>query len=418
MKLTVIGAGSTYNPELVEGILDRREELPITRLDLMDIDRERLEVVGGLARRMVAERAPDLEVRFLTDRQEAIAGASFVLTQIRVGGNAARILDEKIPLSMGVIGQETTGPGGFAKALRTIPVMLSIARDIERLAPDAWLINFTNPSGIITQAVNTLTKVKVLGLCNVPINMVHDLAEMLGVEARLVTLEYFGLNHLSFVRRIFVEGRDVSAELAEKMTADMDEREREIYETLGLVANGYLNYYYYRDQVLAKLQAAPKSRGEEVVEVEQALIEQYRDPELRVKPAELSKRGGARYSEAAISLVAALHRDKRETHVVNVQNGATCPDLAPTATMELSAVVGKDGAAPLPVGPLPTPVRGLVQAVKAYEELTVQAGAEGDRRVALQALLAHPLVPSLPVAKQLLAALLEAHRQYLPQFGK
>jgi len=417
MKLTVIGAGSTYNPELVEGILDRRAALPITRLDLMDIDRERLEIVGGLARRMVAARAPDLDVRFLTDRQEAIAGASFVLTQVRVGGNAARILDEKVPLSMGVIGQETTGPGGFAKALRTIPVMLDIARDIERLAPEAWLINFTNPSGIITQAVDTLTRVKVLGLCNVPINMRYDAAKALEVDASRVTLDYFGLNHLSFVRAVLLDGKPVSRQQFATLAAQMGTTEKEVFEVLGLIPNGYLHYYYYRDQALAKLQAAAHTRGEEVLEVERELIEQYRDPKLREKPAALSKRGGARYSEAAISLVQSLHCNSGDSHVVNVRNGDICPDLPPTATMEVSASVGATGAQAAPVGPLPTPVRGLIQAVKAYEELTVQAGAQGDRQAALQALLAHPLVPSLPVARRLLEGLLEAHRAYLPQFG-
>jgi len=417
MKLTVIGAGSTYNPELVEGVLDRRQELPITRLDLMDIDRERLEVVGGLARRMVAARAPDLEVRFLTDREQAIAGADFVLTQIRVGGSAARILDEKIPLSLGVIGQETTGPGGFAKALRTIPVMLSIARDIERLAPRAWLINFTNPSGIITQAVATHSRARVLGLCNVPINLRYDLARLLETDASRVTLDYFGLNHLSFVRRVFVDGQDLTERVFAAIAQGKDDEERETCQALGLIPNGYLHYYYYRDRVLEKLRSAPRTRGEEVVVVEQELLQQYRDPSLQQKPAALERRGGARYSEAAVSLVAALHRDKQEEHVVNTRNGSACPDLAPEAVMELSCLVGAQGAAPRPVGPLPLAVRGLVQAVKAYEELTIKAGAEGDRTAALQALLAHPLVPSLPVARQLLDELLAAHREYLPQFG-
>ena len=418
MKLTVIGAGSTYTPELVEGVLDRRQELPITTLDLMDIDRARLEVVGALARRMAAARAPDLQVRLLTDRAQALEGADFVLTQIRVGGNAARILDEKIPLSLGCLGQETTGPGGFAKALRTIPVMLDIAHELERRSPQAWLINFTNPSGIITQALATYTKAKVLGLCNVPINMQHDLASLLGADPARVTMDYFGLNHLGFVRRVFLDGEDVTARALADPGREFPEEEIEPYRVLGLLPNGYLHYYYYRDRALAKLQAAPRTRGEVVMELEQELISQYRDPNLKEKPAALAQRGGARYSLAAISLVAALHCDKQEVHVINTVNGATTPDLPPGAVMEVSAVVGKQGASPLPVGPLPVPVRGLIQAVKAYEELTVHAGAEGDRQVALQALLAHPLVPSLPVARQLLEALLQAHRPYLPQFGE
>jgi len=416
LKLCVIGAGSTYTPELVEGILARREELPVTRLALMDIDRAKLNTVAGLAARMIEAAGSGPQMLVTTDRAQAIADSDYIVVQIRVGGLKARILDEKIPLKFGVVGQETTGPGGFAKALRTIPVMLDIADDISRLAPAAWLINFTNPSGIVTEAVARYSEAQVIGLCNSPIGLQRELAKHFAASPGDVVLDYFGLNHLSWVRGVRVRGEDVSERALEAAASWENEREAALIRALRMIPSGYLRYYYFTDEVVEEQVRAPKTRGEAVAEVESELLEMYRDPALKRKPKELEKRGGAHYSEAAMALISAIHNDKNEWHVVNVVNAGCILDLPDQAVVEVPAQVNCDGAHPLPVGQLPLEVRGLVQAVKAYEELTVRAAAEGDRREALLALTNHPLVPSFSVARALLDALLEAHREYLPQF--
>jgi 6-phospho-beta-glucosidase len=416
LKLCVIGAGSTYTPELIEGILARREELPVARLALMDIDRSKLNTVAGLVARMIEAAGSGPQMLVTTDRAEAIAGSHYVVVQIRVGGLKARILDEKIPLKFGVVGQETTGPGGFAKALRTIPVMLDIADDISRLAPGAWLINFTNPSGIITEALGRYSHAQVIGLCNSPIGLQRALAKHFGAGACDVVLDYFGLNHLSWVRGVRVRGEDVTERALDAAASWENEREAALIRALRMIPSGYLRYYYFTDEVVEEQIRAPKTRGEVVAEVESELLEMYLDPALKRKPKELEKRGGAHYSEAAMALISALHNNKNEWHVVNVVNAGCILDLPDQAVVEVPAQVNSEGAHPLPVGGLPLEVRGLVQAVKAYEELTVRAAAEGDRREALLALTNHPLVPSFSVARALLDALLAAHRQYLPQF--
>jgi len=416
VKLCVIGAGSTYTPELIEGVLARRDELPISQVALMDIDREKLTIVSGLVQRMVEVAGEGPELTVTTDRAEAIEDADFVVTQIRVGGLEARIKDEKIPLQFGVIGQETTGPGGFANALRTIPVMLDIAADVARLAPKARLINFTNPSGLITEALNRYSDAQVIGLCNSPIGLQRQIARHFGVPAADVVLDYFGLNHLSWVRGVRIRGDDFSDPAVEAAAGWSDGRQGQLIRTLRMIPSGYLRYYYFTDEVLEELMRAPKTRGEVVVEVERRLLEMYSDPALKTKPKELEKRGGAHYSEAAMALISAIYNDKDEWHVVNVTNAGCIVDLPDLAVVEVPAQVSSDGAHPRPIGELPLEVRGLVHAVKAYEELTMRAAVEGDHRAALLALTNHPLVPSFGVAHALLDALLQAHRPYLPQF--
>lgn len=423
LKIAVIGAGSSYTPELVEGVIDQWDELPVRQLHLMDIDERRLAIVGGLARRMVAAANRPIEVVTTLERRRAIEGAQFVISQIRVGGMDARIKDEKIPLQFGVIGQETTGPGGFAKALRTIPVALAIARDVEKSAPGAFLLNFTNPAGLITEALLRYSPVATIGLCNLPIGAEMRQAAAFGVPRRQVYLDWAGLNHLNWIRGATIQGRDVWPELFARELQEAAAREEdgwhfsaELLETLGMIPCGYLNYYYNHDEILARQRAAERSRGEAVKEIEQELMSLYQDPDLAEKPALLEQRGGAYYSRAAISLISALANDKQERHIVNTRNRGAIPGLPDDVVVEVAATIGAAGATPIPVAALPPEIGGLVQAVKAYEELAAQAGAEGDRRRALQALLAHPLVPSFRAARGLRDALLAAHREYLPQF--
>ncbi|MCD6290301.1 MAG: 6-phospho-beta-glucosidase [Anaerolineae bacterium] len=425
LKIAVIGAGSSYTPELVEGLARAQGELNLAHIVMMDIDERRLGIVGGLARRMLEAAGAEVELELTTDRQRAIEGAHYIVNQIRVGQMAARVRDEKIPLKFGVIGQETTGPGGFAKALRTIPVVLDIARDIQQLAaPGAFLINFTNPSGLITEALLRYSDINVIGLCNLPIGIEMELAKRFGVDRHRITIDNVGLNHLNWLRGVWIDGQDVWDRVFQEALKEAREREQEdetgfsaeLLETLQCIPCGYLRYYYNHDKMLAHQLKAEKTRGEEVIEIERQLMEMYQNPNLKEKPKLLEKRGGAHYSTVAVSLMTAIENNKNEIHVVNTLNRGAIPNLPPDVVVEVPSVVGANGARPLVTDPLPPQIAGLTQQVKAYEVLTAKAGAEGDRRAALQALLTHPLVPSFSVAKGLLDAILEANRDFLPQF--
>jgi 6-phospho-beta-glucosidase len=412
LNITVIGGGSTYTPELVEGFIIHRDTLPVRRLTLMDIAPERLELVGGLARRMLD--GTGIEVALTTDRDAAIEGADFVLTQFRVGGMAARAQDEHIPLKYGVIGQETTGPGGFAKALRTVPQVLDIARTMERRAPDAFLINFTNPSGLVTEAVLRHSRVRAMGLCNVPINMLHNVADWLGAAPSRVTLDYVGLNHLSFARTVYLDGKDVTRQVLDWGNKTFDPT---WLKAIGMIPNYYLKYYVHHNHAIEETLRAEETRAEYLMKVEAELLQMYSDPKLRTKPELLNQRGGARYSTAAVSLIGAIANNLKEVHIVNVRNGQALPDLPEESVVEVPSVIDAHGAAPQSMGHMPPQIRGLIQAVKAYEELTVQAAISGDLDTARLALMAHPLVPSWDTACALLNDILEANQQYLPQFA-
>ena len=420
LKICVVGGGSTYTPELIEGFIGRRSELPIATIALMDIDKGRLEVVGGLAERMVRAAGADIELRLAVRRPEALEGADYVITQIRVGGLACRIQDERIPLGFGVVGQETTGPGGFAKALRTIPVMLDIAQDIAEFAPGAHLINFTNPSGIATEALLKHSDIPTVGLCNSPYGFQQGIAEQLGVAPERIQLDYVGLNHLSWIRGVRLDGEDVFDKVLEGAIALARTGESvfspQLLEALGMVPNYYLNYYYNHDQVVAEQRRTAKTRGEEVREIEARLLELYAEPSLRHKPRLLEERGGAHYSTVAVDVISAIHCDKGQVHIVNTRNNGALPDLPQDCAVELPSLIDRSGARAIPVDPMPAGIRGLTQAVKAYEELTVLAAVEGDEHAALQALLAHPLVPSFSVAQGLWSAIKQANGSYLPQF--
>jgi 6-phospho-beta-glucosidase len=422
LKICVIGGGSTYTPELIEGFIERKDELPVAAIVLMDIDEDRLRVVGGLAERMLRAAGADIELQLTTRRREALEGADYVITQIRVGGLACRIQDEKIPLQFGVVGQETTGPGGFAKALRTIPVLLDIAHDMAEVAPGAHLINFTNPSGIITEALLKYTAIPTIGLCNSPFGFQRGIARQLGVAPERIQLDYVGLNHLSWIRGVRLDGVDVFDQVLEGAIALARAGESpfspELLETLGMIPSYYLTYYYNHDQVVAEQRRAGKTRGEVVQEIEAKLLQLYADPNIRHKPKLLEKRGGAHYSTAALAVISAIHRDKGEVHIVNTRNNGALPDLPPECVVELPSVINRSGARAVPVAPMPPAIRGLTQAVKAYEELTIMAAVEGDEQAALQALLAQPLVRSFAVAQGLWAAIKEANRAYLPQFER
>ena len=417
-KITVVGGGSTYTPELVDGFVRRADRLPIDELVLLDTDADRLEIVGGLAQRMLDRQDWTGRLRLTGDRDAALDGADFVLFQLRVGGQAARLIDETVPLEFGVIGQETTGAGGFAKALRTVPVVLELAElAARRAAPGAWIVDFTNPVGIVTQALLDDGH-RAIGLCNVAINLQRWMATEFEVEPERVALEHVGLNHLSWERAVRVDGVDRLPELLERESEKFAEEFRwpvDLFRTIGAIPSYYLRYYYLTRTVLEE-QRAGHTRAADVMDIEARLLELYKDQSLAEKPALLDSRGGAFYSEAAAQLIASLHDGAGDVQVVDVRNDGAIPDLPDSAVVEIPARIDRDGAHPLPLAPLAPEQRGLVQVVKAYEELTVAAAKSGDRDVAVRALTVNPLVGG-DVARPLLEAMLEAGRAHMGRFA-
>jgi 6-phospho-beta-glucosidase len=418
VKVCVIGAGSSYTPELVEGLLLHRDRLSIQCLALHDIDGERLEIIGALTRRILARGQWEGQLIATTSQDEAIDGADFVVVQLRVGGQAARYRDETLPLQYGCIGQETTGAGGFAKALRTVPVVLGIAEHVERrAAKGAWIVDFTNPVGIVSEALLGHGH-RAIGLCNVGIGFQRQFARHFGVEPRRVQLAHVGLNHLSWERAVLVDGKDRLPELLEGFIEELSaevELPAELIRLGASVPSYYLRYYYMTRAVLEEQLHAP-TRAEHVMDIERRLFEMYQDPKLDRKPDLLAQRGGAYYSDAATELMASLQADTGDVQVVDVRNDGAIPDLPKEAVVEVSGVVDSEGAHPLPVEPLPPEMAGLVRQVKSYEMLTVKAAESGSRSTALKALMANPLVADFGVAEPMLGELLTANRSHLPRF--
>jgi 6-phospho-beta-glucosidase len=419
MKIAVIGGGSTYTPELVSGLSRERDRIDVRELVLHDIDELRREVVGGLAARMLARQGYDGSLEVTDDLERAVDGADFVLIQIRVGGQEARLSDETVPLACGCIGQETTGAGGLGKALRTVPVVLEIADRVrERAADGAWIVDFTNPVGIVTRSLLDHGH-RAVGLCNVAITTQRMIARLLDVEPERVVVDQVGLNHLSWVRFVRVDGENVLPEL---LTSHGDELADEVglrrglLEELGVLPSYYLHYFYEHDRVLAEqLDGVP--RAATVAEIERGLLELYRDPNLTEKPALLEQRGGAFYSEAAIGLVGSLATGDGVVHVVDIRNGGTLEGMAPDDVVEVPAQIDRDGAHALPQPSVAPELLGLMQHVAAYERLAARAAVSGDRTLVHKALLTHPLVAQDTVSVELVDRLLEAGAQHLPQFA-
>jgi 6-phospho-beta-glucosidase len=418
MKIAVIGGGSTYTPELVSGLSRERDRIDVRELVLQDIDEERREVVGGMAARMLDAQGFDGALEVTDDLDRAVDGADFVLIQIRVGGQDARLLDETVPLACGCVGQETTGAGGLAKALRTVPVVLEIAERVRELAADdAWIVDFTNPVGIVTRSLLDHGH-QAVGLCNVAIGFQRSFARLLGVEPERVEVDQVGLNHLSWVRFVRLDGRDVLPELLAEHgdeLADHVDVPRRLIDELGVVPSYYLHYFYAHDQIVAEqLEAVPRAAA--VAEIERELLQLYRDPQVVTKPPLLERRGGAFYSEAAIGLVGALAADSGETHVVDVRNEGTIDGLATDDVVEVLASVDRRGATPLRQPTVGPELLGLIQHAAAYERLAALAALSGDPADVRKALLAHPLVGQHPLSEELAERLLEAGAAHLPRF--
>jgi 6-phospho-beta-glucosidase len=420
MKLTVVGAGSTYTPELAVELCGTGTAArpPVTELVLHDVLPERLAVVAGFVRRILAAGGSPLQVTESTDLPSAVAGASFVLTQVRVGGQAARILDETIPLTHGCVGNETTGAGGFAMALRAVPVLTGIAETVQREAPQAWLVNFANPAGLVTEACRAVHP-RTLGLCNIPLTWERGFSAAFGA----VQVESWGLNHLSYITSVRDDsGVDRLPGLLATFP-EQGEAPRRLVQALGVLPNPYLRYYYLTGQMLASQQGAERTRAEQVLEIEADLLARYADPTLSSRPDQLSLRGGSWYSTAAVDVVRAITGDTGARQVLDVPNRTdtgdlVLPDLPAEAIVEVPCTVDAAGPHPLALTHTPPPDQlSLVRTVKAYEQLTIRAALSGSRDQALAALLVHPLVRDLDVAVPLLADLLRVHAGHLPRFA-
>ncbi|MDU4789482.1 MAG: 6-phospho-beta-glucosidase [Clostridium sp.] len=432
IKIVTIGGGSSYTPELVEGFIKRYNELPVRELWLVDVEagKHKLEIVGELAKRMVEKAGVPMEIHLTLDRREALKDADFVTTQLRVGLLDARIKDERIPLSHGLIGQETNGAGGMFKALRTIPVILDIDKDMAELCPNAFLINFTNPAGMVTEALLRYGKnKKVIGLCNVPINMEKAAANMLGVDHSRIRMDFVGLNHMVYGKKIFLDGLDVTNQVVDaiadgKMGAIVKnikdfEWDADFIKSLGMMPCPYHKYYYETQEMLEselKEFAKGETRAEVVKRLEDDLFKLYDDPNLDIKPPQLEKRGGALYSDAACRLINSIYNDKGDIQPVDCRNNGAIEGLDDDSAVEVSCVITKEGPRPLAMGKLPLQITGLVQEIKNFEKLVIDAAVTGDYHTALMAMSMNPLVPSDKMAKILLDELLVAHKDYLPQF--
>ncbi|OIB04779.1 6-phospho-beta-glucosidase [Paenibacillus sp. LC231] len=427
LKVAVIGGGSSYTPELIEGFIRHYASFPVTDIVLVDIPegRRKLEIVGSLAQRMIERSGLPIRITLTLDRKEGLKNAHYVSTQMRVGLLEARGWDETIPLKYGMLGQETTGAGGMMKALRTIPVLLDICKDMEALCPDAWLLNFTNPAGMVTEAIMKHSGIRSIGLCNSPIAAYKWLSGLYAVPAQRIYCEFAGLNHLHWISRIEVDGE---SKLEELLAAGGSYSAGNVPQlawndtlirAMGAIPSYYLKYYYLHREMLEEQQAAAvrgETRAETVQRLEEELFEIYEQPGLAEKPKQLEQRGGAYYSEAAVNLMKAIHTDSGEIQTLNVMNGDTLDFLPVDASIEVNCVVTKNGAFPVPVERVPAAAVGLIQAVKTYESLAIEAAVTGSREKALLALSVHPLIDSVGAAEAMLDEMLERNRSYLPRF--
>ncbi|MFD1177460.1 6-phospho-beta-glucosidase [Paenibacillus puldeungensis] len=427
LKIAVIGGGSSYTPELIEGFIQNYATLPVTEIVLVDISEglRKLTIVGQLAERMIAASGLPIKLKMTMDRRSALEGAAFVTTQMRVGLLEARARDEAIPLKYGMIGQETTGPGGMMKALRTIPVLLDICRDMEELCPDAWLLNFTNPAGMVTEAINKHSRISAIGLCNSPIAAYKWLSSLYNVPVERIYCEFVGLNHLHWISRVTIDGESKLEELLDNREGYSARNVPQfawnglLLQTLRAIPSYYLKYFYLQREMLdEQLKAASRgeTRAETVQRLESELFEIYQDPELKEKPKQLEQRGGAYYSEAAVNLMNSLYNNSGDIQTLNVANRGTLDFLPDDACIEVNCRVTSEGPVIQPVIVVPEAVKGLIGSVKTYERLAIEAAVTGDRGLALLALAHHPLTSSVGAAEDMLTEMLEQNRQYLPRF--
>jgi len=432
IKLVVIGGGSSYTPEIIEGIIKRHDSFPVSEIVLVDIEegKEKLDIIGNLSLRMIEKAKKNIKLSWTLNRKKALENADFVSTQIRVGGLAARELDERIPLSHGFIGQETNGAGGIFKAFRTIPVLMEIAEEMSFICPNAWMINFTNPAGMVTEALlKHSPHKKVIGVCNIPYIMRHSTAEILHADPDDVSIEFIGLNHFVFGKKVYVNGVDHTDEVLAKLVDENFDYSpanivnlgwsKEFIESLKLLPNPYHQYYFQTREVLAKDVKDFEENGtrsEVVQKLEKSLFELYKDENLNIKPKELEERGGAFYSDVACSLMDSIYNNKQDIQTVNTFNKGAIPDLPYDSVIEVNSVITNHGPEPIAVGPLPTSVKGYIYQMKAFEELVIKASLSGDYYDAYTAFVMNPLVGDDKQSKVLLDEMLEANKKHLALF--
>lgn len=432
LKVVVIGGGSSYTPELIEGLVTRSHELPISDLWLVDIDEgmEKAQIIADLTKRMIAKAGCDIQVHLTTDRQLALKNADFVCSQFRAGRMEARLRDERIALKYKMIGQETNGLGGFSNACRTIPIALEIAKEMEALCPNAWLLNFTNPSGMVTEALTNHSSIKTVGLCNVPVNMERGAAKMLGIERKDMTMKIAGLNHLVWITQLFHEGEDKVSQVLDELLRGNDqmtpknippfEWDGELIKDMGMVPCAYLRYYYQSRDIINKEFAASESnsnRADIVAKVEAQLLEIYKDPKLDTKPKVLEERGGAYYSEAACELMSSIYNNKRTIMHVNTRNNGAIQGLPDDCTVEVSSVITSSAIIPLNVEPFPTDTLRLIQLMKEFETLTVEAAITGDINAAKRALILNPIVDAGTHIDDALKETVRENIEFMPAFS-
>ncbi|MGY4688378.1 6-phospho-beta-glucosidase [Salibacterium sp. K-3] len=434
LKLVVIGGGSSYTPEIIEGLIDRYHRFPVTSVVLVDVaeGEEKMKTVASLSRRMIAEAGLPVEIHAGKDRKKALHHADFVMVQVRVGGLQARYYDEQIPLKHRLIGQETNGAGGIFNALRTVPVLLDIAQDMHNICPEAWLINFSNPAGIVTEAVlKHSPHQKVVGVCNIPYNMRTGIASLFGVGIERISVEFLGLNHFSFGKRVFIDGKDRTSETIEKLiNQDVDYAPANIVSLpwnktflsmIGMIPNPYHQYYFQQETMLEKDIKQWKEQGtraEMVMQVEKHLFRQYADESVKAKPKELEERGGAYYSDAACNLMVSMYNNVLDVQTVNTRNNGCLPELADDAVIEVNSLITADGPRPIAVGSIPRQTSGLLIQMKKMEELVIEAAVTGNYYSTYAAFVMNPLIRSDEKAQIVLDELLEAHKDFLPQFTK
>lgn len=424
-RIAVIGAGSGYMPGVIRGLLYRAGDLAGSELVFHDPDRDHLELMTTLARRMFAARDADFTVRAETDLTKTLDGVEYVFTTFRPGGLAARHLDESIPLAHGVVGQETAGPGGFLMACRSVPVLLRLAAVLADVAPDAWIVNYTNPTNIVTDAVTRYSGARIIGLCDQHVGDTATWARLLDLgDPADLEVDWLGLNHATWAERVRRRGAgDISGEVAARLdaldpaAAGADARLATIGRSLGLLANSYARYYLFHDEVVADLRAKGTTRAQDIMAMLPGYYDAVAAEAARDDPDPGRERGGGEHGEFAVDVICALARDEGRRLIVNTRNRGAVADLEPEAVVEVPCVVGAAGPVPLVQGALPRQVRGLTHAVHEYEWLAADAAATGNRRLARQALLAHPFVRSVPVAEAILAEGLRAHAAHLPQFA-
>lgn len=432
LKIVVIGGGSSYTPELIEGLLQRKNELPVGELWLVDIDKgqKKVEIIASLTRRMIKKTGLNIKVVATLDRRQALSGADFVCSQFRAGCLEGRIRDERIALKYGMIGQETNGLGGFSNACRTIPIALDICKDMEELCPDAWLLNFTNPSGMVTEAVLKYSKIKAVGLCNVPVIMQKGVARTLDTSENKVVMQVAGLNHMIWARKILLDGKDRLSFVINEIISGNDQLvpqnippfawPKDLLSKMGMIPCAYLRYYYMSEDIMSQELNEAKGEGtraEIVKALEERLFELYSDPELNYKPKELEKRGGQYYSDAACELMSAIYNDKRTLMHINTRNDGAIQGLPDDCVVEVTSLITKSGPLPLNVPPFPMDTLRLLQLMKEFEILTVEAAVTGDINLATRALILNPLVKTGTLLDEALKETVQMNLDFMPQFS-